>query len=130
MYTGGCLFTDHASGYIFTHFQVHKNSTETINGKQLFEKELFDCGVIVQNYHTDNGVFSSKEVVLEMDRHGQSVRFSGSYGSAERAIGTVFSIARTMMIHAAIHWKDMMSTTRIGSCIDHDMCAANSQFIL
>jgi hypothetical protein len=61
MYTGGCIFVDHASGYIYIHFQVLQNSTETIEGKMKFERHLFNNGIVVRNYHTDNGIFNSKD---------------------------------------------------------------------
>jgi GAG-pre-integrase domain/Zinc knuckle len=113
LYTGGCLFCDHATGYIFINFHVHQNVQETLEAKYRFEKHLFDYGLFVQSYHTDNGIFSAKLFINEIENHLQKIRFSGpgahhQNGIAERSIGTIFSIARTMMIHAAIRWKDVI----------------------
>jgi hypothetical protein len=33
MYNGGCIFVDHASGYIFTHYHVHQGLFWTTAGK-------------------------------------------------------------------------------------------------
>jgi hypothetical protein len=109
LYTGGCLFCDHAMGYIYIHFHVHKNVQETLEAKFRFENQLYDYGVLVQNYHTDNGIFSAKQFLDTIENNLQGICFSGpgahhQNGVAERSIGTVFSIARTMMIHAAIRW--------------------------
>jgi hypothetical protein len=65
-HTGGCIFVDHASGYIFINFQVLQNSTETIEGKMKFERHLFNNGIVVRNYHTDNGIFNSKDFINEL----------------------------------------------------------------
>lgn len=113
LYTGGCIFYDHGSEYISTQFHVHQNAIESIEAKQRYEKEMFDYGVVVQSYHTDNGIFSAAEYLKEINYKQQQIRFSGSgahhqNGIAERAIGTIFSIARTMLIHAAIRWPDVI----------------------
>ena len=55
MYSGGCIFVDHASGYVFVAFQTHLNTHETLKAKDAFEKHCSDVGVVVQQYHTDNG---------------------------------------------------------------------------
>lgn len=114
MYSGGSLFVDHASGYISVYFQVQINALETILAKQKFEKELFEFGVIVQAYHTDNGIFTSQAFINEIESNFQNIRFCGvgshhQNGKAERGIGTIFSIARTMLIHSVIRWPDVIT---------------------
>jgi hypothetical protein len=37
MYCGGCIFVDHASGYLHIEFQKHLNTHETLEAKQKFE---------------------------------------------------------------------------------------------
>jgi transposase InsO family protein len=63
--------------------------------------------VILQQFHTDNGIFTSKEFMEDLMDSEQSVRFSGvgaahQNGSAERNIQTIANMARTMMLHAAL----------------------------
>ena len=55
MFSGGCMFVDHASGYLHVEFQTHLNTHETINAKENFELMCRDNGVIPQAYVSDNG---------------------------------------------------------------------------
>jgi hypothetical protein len=71
----------------------------------------------VKTYHTDNGVFTSKEFMAELFEKGQGIRYCGvsahfQNGVAENAIKNVTTRARTMMIHAALRWPD---------CTDRDL---------
>jgi len=61
MYMGGCIFVDHASGYIHVEHQVGLNTHETLKAKRAYESECYEMGVGVQNYQSDNGTFASKE---------------------------------------------------------------------
>ena len=63
----------------------------------------------VQHYLGDNGVYKAKEFQEELKKSGQTMEFCGvgahhQNGVAERAIRTVSEAARTMMLHASIHW--------------------------
>ena len=113
MYSGGALFVDHASNYVDVRFQKHLNSHETIVSKDEFELMCRDVGVIPQEYLSDNGsCFASAAYTDHLRRFQQTTRFAGvgahhHNGNAERAIQTIMSIARTMMLHAAIHWPDV-----------------------
>jgi hypothetical protein len=106
-------FCDHASGYIYVHLHVQQNLSETLEAKLKFEREMFNCGVTVKKYHTDNGIFSAKDYVANIANNFQSIRFSGpgahhQNGVAERNIGNIFAIARTMLIHAVIRWPEVI----------------------
>jgi transposase InsO family protein len=63
-----------------------------------------------QTYLTDNHKsFTSAEYSDKLKEHQQVVKFAGvgahhHNGVAERNIRTIVSIARTMMLHSAIHW--------------------------
>ena len=65
-YGEGTLFIDAASGYIHVSHQVGHTAAETIESKMRFEREALTNGVSVQAYHTDNGVFTSKEFMREL----------------------------------------------------------------
>jgi hypothetical protein len=67
MYSGGCIFVDHCTGYIFVHYHVHQTALETIEDKQRFEQHMFEHGVIVQSYHTDNGIFTARDFIKEIE---------------------------------------------------------------
>ena len=106
---GGTLFIDAASGYIFVSHQVGHTAAETIESKMRFEREALACGVSVKAFHTDNGVFTSKEFLRELGEKGQGITLSGvsaqfQNGAAENGIKIVVRNARTMMLHAALRW--------------------------
>ena len=61
MLSGGCVFIDHASGYVIIKHQVAINSTETVKEKLTFEREAQSQGVMINGYHTDNGILNSSE---------------------------------------------------------------------
>jgi hypothetical protein len=108
-YVGGTLFYDAASGYISVHHQHGFTSAETIQSKIKFEQEAKQAGVAINEYHTDNGVFTAQSFMQEIADKGQGIRFSGvsahhQNGAAENGIKVVVRNARTMMLHVALRW--------------------------
>ena len=59
MFSGGCVFIDHASGYVSIKHQVDISATETVKAKLTFEREAQSQGVVIKGYHSDNGIFNS-----------------------------------------------------------------------
>ena len=116
MFSGGCVFIDHASGYLSIKHQVTINSTETVKAKITFEREAQSQGVLIKGYHTDNWILNSSEFVEELLKKQQKIIFSGAgashqNGAAEHAIKTVVDMARTMLMHAALRCpEDKLST--------------------
>ena len=112
MYSGGCIFVDHSSGYLDVQFQTRLNTQETLKAKEKFELNCLDHGITPQSYVTDQGsAFTSAEFAQQLTNFRQVHLMVGTAahhhnGLAERAIGTVTKIARTMLIHAAIHWPE------------------------
>ncbi len=112
-YTGGTIFCDAASGFVFAMHQVGLTAEETIRSKIAFEREAVGCGVSVLNYHTDNGIYARTEYMRELAQKGQGIKMSGvsaqfQNGVAENAIKIVTQKSRTMMIHAALRWPGMV----------------------
>jgi hypothetical protein len=113
-YSGGTIYVDSASGYVFVDNQVSLNAAETLRGKHRFEREARECGISIKSYRGDNGVFKTKEFEKDLLARNQSIKFSGvgahhQNGIAERAIRTISECARTMLLHAAIHWPQAVS---------------------
>ena len=111
-FCGATVFVDAASGYIFAEPQVTLNASDTINAKHKFERHAMELGVTVESYHTDNGIYKSKAFTEELAQNYQSIRFSGvgakwQNGVSEGAIRIIVSRARTMMLHANIHWPEV-----------------------
>ena len=76
-----------------------------------FEQDARSQNVTIRKYHGDNGVFKAQMFREELDALGQTITFSGvgahhQNGVAERAIMTIFYRARSMLLHAAIHWLE------------------------
>jgi hypothetical protein len=109
---GGTIFVDHASGKIFNYHQISLRTGETLIGKRMVERDAATFGLSLKSFLADNGVFTSAEFRNDLERKGQSIRFSGvgahhQNGVAERAIKTISYLARANLIHSAIRWPDM-----------------------
>ena len=109
-FVGGTIFVDISSGFIQAFPQTSLCASETVLRKKRFERNLSNFGHTIHHYLGDNGVYRSKEFQDEIKICGQTMDFCGvgahhQNGVAERAIRTVSESARTMMLHAAIHWS-------------------------
>lgn len=117
MYSGGCIFVDHASNYVHVEHQPSMSTHSTLRAKEAYEAMCRDQGVIPQRFLLDNEPgFTSAQFSQHLREFKQIVRFAGAgahhhNGHAERAIQTIMGISRTMMLHAAIHWPDMADSS-------------------
>jgi hypothetical protein len=96
---------------VFIYNQVSARTGETLIGKKKYERLALDIGVSVQAYHADNGIFATKALRAHCDYKGQELEFIGvsarhQNGVAERAIQTVSSLARTILLHMSLHWPE------------------------
>jgi GAG-pre-integrase domain len=115
MFKGGGIFVDHASSYVFVVPVVNFTCGEAKRARREFEHEMASMGVVALHYHTDNGVFTTAEFQYELAKLNQGLSLSGvgvhhQNAVAERAIGTVVSLARTMMLHSKMRWPKEVST--------------------
>ena len=90
-YCGGTIFCDAASKRIFVVHQVGLTGQKTVQAKLHFERYAAGVGVFIQNYCTDNGVYTSNQSALELQDKGQGIKHSGvgahhHNGVAENAI--------------------------------------------
>ena len=101
-YTGETLFVDMSSKQVENVFQHHLNTHETLKAKQDFELKCKDAGVIPLEYisaaHLSN--FSQIQCFAGVGAHHHN-------GMAEKAIQAVMSIARTTILHSAIHLPEV-----------------------
>ena len=96
--------------------QVAINATETVKAKLTFEREAQSQGMVIKEYHTDNGIFNASEFMEEMLKKQQQIRFSGAVnshqnGASERAIKTVVNMERTTLMQAALRCYEKKSST-------------------
>ena len=118
MFSGVCVFVYHYSGYVNINHQVDINGTETVKEKLTFERGDQSQGVVINGYHTDNGILNASEFMEELLKKQKKIRFSGEIashqnGAAERAIKTVVTVETTMLMHAAIRYPDEIFFTDI-----------------
>ena len=125
LYCGGCLFVDHASGFVHVEHQTSLSSHDTLRAKELFELFCRDHGVLPQKYMSDNAsAFTSQSFTEHLKVYRQIISFAGTgahhhNGHAERSIRTIMSIARTMMLHSAIYWPDQADATLWPMAVTH-----------
>ena len=79
-----------------------------------FERDACDSGVVISSCHTDNGIFTSKEFMEVVLCQDQKVRFSGVGASqqnavAEQSIRTIVTMARKILLFAAMHAPDLVT---------------------
>ena len=89
MFHGGCIFLDHASGYIQVQYQVTFSADETIKDKLPYKRDEANYGVCIQAYHTDNGVFFSKDFMDGSIEKDQYICFSGSGAANHNGVAEI-----------------------------------------
>jgi hypothetical protein len=108
-YLYATIYVDQVSRLGFVWLQKTSTADETIEGKIAFEKYALDRGVKILNYHADNGIFRANKWVDACRSQGQGLSFAAvnahhQNGMAERRIGELQGLARTMLIHANKRW--------------------------
>jgi hypothetical protein len=123
-YSGGSLAVDYASKQVFIHHQVALTANLTLVGKRLLECNAREVGVDIKQYHADNGIFASKKFCDDCKLKQQKLTFSASNshhqnGVAERYIGTISRMARSMLIHSALLWPRRHNINLWPMAMDH-----------
>jgi hypothetical protein len=102
---------DRASSYVHIEHQLGFSAVETIRAKQAYEKFCLYHGVLIQDYLTDSGAFKANTFVQHIRESHQLLSLCGTNahpqnGVAERAIQTTSNMARAMILHACLDWKN------------------------
>ena len=125
MYKGGAIFVDHATSFVHVEHQTSLTSHDTLQAKEQYEFMCRDYGVLPQQYLSDNAkCFTSQEYTAHLRKFSQTSRYAGvgahhGNGIAEKAIQDVMSCARTLLLHAAIHWPDQADPQLWPMAVDH-----------
>ena len=86
---------------------------------------------MIKGYHTDNVIFDVSEFMEDLFNKQQKIRFSGDVashqnGSAERSIKRVVTMARTVLIYAALRCpKETFSTDIWPTAMDNSVWVYN-----
>ena len=115
---------NHVSSKIFLRNQVSLRVGETLQTVKSFEQEAASYGVKITSYRSDNFPFNSYDFINHIESNFQTIDFSGvgahhQNAVAERAIQTVTSWARTMMLQAVIMWPDQANLELWPLALDH-----------
>ena len=107
---GGAIFVDHCSSHVYIHPLTNFTATEILRAKVAYEVMMRSFGYIVMDYHADNGVFNSHDLQRHLQNGDQTLTLSGvgakfQNGYAERNIGVIIAMARTMLLHAMSRWS-------------------------
>ena len=73
---------------------------------------------MIKGYCTDNGIINALDFMEELLKKKQNIKFSGDgashkNGAAERAIKTVVTMSRTMLIHDVIRCPENTFSTGV-----------------
>ena len=123
-FVGGTIYIDEASEYITVQNQVSLNAAETLRGKHRMERDALRHGISIRGYRCDNGIYKSQEFVDDTRALRQTIQYSGigahhHNGIAERCIRTISTSARTILLHAMIHWPDEVTLDLWPFAIDY-----------
>ena len=98
--------------------------SETLITKHQFESAASQFGIKIKAFRGDNHPFSSKAFTDDIRIQGQKLTYSGvgahfQNGVAERALQTVTSWARAMMMHQLIHWPAQFDAALWPFALEH-----------
>ena len=115
-YSGGTIYVDHSSGYVFIYHQVSLRVGDTLQGKHEFERMANEYGIKLKHFHADNHPFGAEEFLEDLELQGQTLTRSGvgahhANGVAERTIKTITTWSRSMMMHLMMHWPEQFNAT-------------------
>ena len=110
-YTSATIFVDHFSRLKFVFLMQSMTSEETIRAKEAFERFASNHGVVIKQYHADNGRFKDNAFINHCNQSGQQLTFCGvnahfQNGIAEKAIRDLSEAARKQLLFAKSRWPD------------------------
>ena len=68
-YKGGTIFCDAATGYIFLKHQVSFTGMETAQSMMALQREAEQLGITIKGYNTDNGVYTAKQILQQLQNN-------------------------------------------------------------
>jgi hypothetical protein len=113
-YKVATIFVDHFSRLSYVYLQESTTGAETLLAKRAFEAYAASFGVVIKNYHADNGRFAERLFLEHAALKGQSVSLCGvsahfQNGIAEKRIRDLTERARTSLLHAMNRWPSAVN---------------------
>jgi hypothetical protein len=113
-YRVATIFVDHFSRLSFVYLQESTKGNETLLAKRAFEAYAASFGVVIQNYHADNGRFAEHLFLNHAALKGQTVSLCGvnahfQNGIAEKRIRDLTERARTSLLHGMNRWPSAVT---------------------
>ena len=106
-YDYATVFVDHFYRYSYMHLQKIASSEDNLEGKHAFERMASSHGIIINQYHTDNGILRANCWVQDCQERAnpQITTYDGvddhhTNGLGERRIRDIQDKFRYMMIHS------------------------------
>jgi len=104
-YSCATVFIDHYGNLAYVHLQKSTMIKETIEAKRALEAYARQYGVVILHYHADNGRFTDKQFINQIDKEQHTIRFCAANahfqnGKAEKRIRDLQEEARTMLLHS------------------------------
>jgi hypothetical protein len=96
--------------------QKDSSSLETLKAKHAWELFARERGIVIKNYHADNGRFVDNAWRDSPLEENQGITYCGvnahwQNGISERRIRDLKEQSRTMLIHAEHHWPNAVNTS-------------------
>jgi hypothetical protein len=109
------FFVDHFSGYTFGHLMHSTSMEDTLEAKRAYEQDAATHGVTITRYRADNGRFSDPAFLQQVQDDKQLISFCGvgahhQNGIAEKKIGDITGLTRTLLQHAIRNWPEVITT--------------------
>jgi hypothetical protein len=113
-YRYATIFVDMYSDYTYIYLHAKLTAEETVKAKVAFETHAKAFGVIIQQYHADNGRFQDTAFKNACKEQGQELSFCGinahfQNGRTERKIRDLQDMARTSLLHAIRKWPQAIT---------------------
>ena len=112
---GATIFVDYATKFIKVHLMQNATGEATLEAKNSFEQACASRGVTPKHYHANNGRFAETTFTSDCKSKLQKLTFCGvgahhQNGVAENTIKQLTLTARTLLLHAQLHWPEYIST--------------------